>query len=305
MYKKKSITVKVPATTANIGAGFDCLGAALTLYNEFTFTESEKPTSINIIGDDSAKVNIDQNNLLYKSFLHYYEHIKEPPPRVEIDIKIGVPLARGLGSSATAIVGGLLGANYFSSLGVSFNTIIDLAIAMEGHPDNVVPALKGNCVLSVTNGNSWEFASINWHDNIVPIVAIPDFELSTEKARSVLPKQLSYSDAVFNMSHLGLLIKGLESGNVQWLRCALNDRLHQPYRKSLIKGFETVEEAIKPVGGYGLVISGAGPTLLTLSDFARAERVAEVMKQAWLSEGINAQVCCLNLDLKGATVNVH
>lgn len=297
-----SVTLQVPATTANIGPGFDCLGAALTLYNQFQFTIIDTETTVNIIGTDSAKVNIDKNNLLYKSFVYLYQHIQQTPPNVAIDIKIGVPLARGLGSSATAIVGGLMAANYLAGNPLNSSEITKKAIAIEGHPDNVVPALQGNCILSVGNDQNWQFVPITWHENIIPIVAIPDFELSTEEARKVLPSQISYPDAVFNISRLGLLIKGLETGNPDWLKSALNDQLHQPYRKSLIKGYHAVEKAVISNGAYGMVISGAGPTLLALAPKSQAQTVSQAMKQAWQTQGVKADLQILSLDFEGAKI---
>lgn len=297
-----SVTVRVPATTANIGPGFDCLGAALTLYNQFKFTINNNSTNIKIIGEESAKINIDKNNLLYKSFVALYEHIEQNPPHVDIEITIGVPLARGLGSSATAIVGGLMAANCLSGNTLDFAEITNMAIAIEGHPDNVVPALMGNCILSVGNDQNWQFVPITWHENVTPIVAIPDFELSTEEARSVLPSKITYADAVFDISRLGLLIKALETNNSDWLKLALNDQLHQPYRKSLIKGYEVVEKEAIANGAYGMVISGAGPTLLALSDKSAAESVSLAMKQAWKTQGVIADVQVLSLNLQGAYV---
>jgi homoserine kinase len=296
-----SVKVQVPATTANIGPGFDCLGAALNLYNQFKFTVTDRETTIQIIGEESAKVNIDKNNLLYQSFVQLYEHLQQTPPPVAMEIKIGVPLARGLGSSATAIVGGLMAANYLAGNPLNSSEIIKLAIAIEGHPDNVVPALMGNCILSVGGDQNWQFVPLTWQENIIPIVAIPDFELSTEEARSVLPSQISYPDGIFNISRLGLLIKGLETGNSDWLQSALDDRLHQPYRKSLIKGYDAVKKEAMAQGAYGMVISGAGPTLLALADTSVAESVRVAMQQAWESLGVKADVRSLCLDSQGAT----
>lgn len=298
------ITVKVPATTANIGPGFDCLGAALTLYNEFTFTlKDQGNTSFQVIGVESEKVSLTEDNLLYKSFVKLYEYLGQTPPPVEIQIKVGVPLARGLGSSATAIVGGLLGANHFVTQPLSNTELLNLAIAIEGHPDNVVPAFLGNCILSVKEADTWEFVPINCHSDLAFILAIPDFELSTEEARKVLPKQLSYSSAVYNISHLGLLIKALETGTEKWLKMALNDELHQPYRQDLIKGYEEVKKAALQAGAYNMVISGAGPTLLSVTSQNLANQVASKMEKAWKLIGVNAKVQCLALDLTGAKIS--
>lgn len=304
----KPVTVTVPATTANLGPGFDCIGAALTLYNTLEFSHLEPSSSTEILritvqGTEAGGVQTDESNLAYQAFIKLYNHLGQTPPPVHINIQLGVPLARGLGSSATAIVGGLVGANALAGNPLSQTEVMQLAIEMEGHPDNVVPALLGNCQLSVSRGEAtsgWEICQIPWDSKIVPVLAIPDFELSTAEARRVLPKDYSRADAIFNTAHLGLLIRGLETGNPDWLRYSLQDKIHQPYRKSLIRGFETVRTAALTAGAYELVISGAGPTLLALTDANSASTVAEAMTSAWKQEGVNPEVKILQLDLQGA-----
>lgn len=297
-----SITVKVPATTANLGPGFDCIGAALTLYNKFTFTPlDEGGLIIHVTGAEAERVQTDESNLLYQAFVKCYEYIGQTPPPVKMAIELGVPLARGLGSSATAIVGGLVGANQLASAPLSQLEVMKLAIAMEGHPDNVVPALLGGCCLAATSADGWEVCDIPWHSDIIPVVAIPDFELSTSEARQVLPTEFSRADAIFNTAHLGLLLRGLQTGQGEWLRAALQDRLHQPYRQALIPGYDAVNEAALAAGAYGMVISGAGPTLLALVDRLHSQAVEAAMLSAWQSVGIIAVVRSLSLDTQGAS----
>ncbi|AFY78454.1 MAG: homoserine kinase [Hydrococcus sp. C42_A2020_068] len=306
MTNDKVVTVTVPATTANLGPGFDCMGAALTLYNQFQFTllpKAETDTvEITVKGMEAQRVSLDKNNLLYQSYVKLYQHLEKKPPSVAIEIQLGIPLARGLGSSATAIVGGLVGANLLAGSPLDVSEIMELSIALEGHPDNVVPALLGNCQLSVGEAGNWQICEIPWDSNIVPVVAIPDFELSTEEARSVLPSQINRSDAIFNMARLGLLVRGLETGRGDWLRMAMEDKLHQPYRQGLIRGYETVKSAALSAGAYGMVISGAGPTLLAFSNKEQAESIASAMAKAWKSEGVSAEVRSLFLDTQGTKV---
>jgi homoserine kinase len=218
---------------------------------------------------------------------------------VKLEIMLDVPLARGLGSSATAIVGGLVGANQLAGEPLDRFELMKLAIAIEGHPDNVVPALLGGCRLAA-GGETWAICEIPWHESVVPIVAIPDFELSTEQARSVLPAQYSRADAIFNTAHLGLLVRALETGRGDWLRVAMQDRIHQPYRQTLIPGYEAVRAAALGAGAYGMVISGAGPTLIALADTAEAVTVATAMSEAWQVGGITAQQKVLQIDAHGA-----
>jgi len=349
-----TVTVTVPATTANLGPGFDCIGAALSLYNRFQFSRLEPSATeklkITVTGQEAAKVKTDDSNLAYQAFIKLYGYLNQSPPPVAIHIDMQVPLARGLGSSATAIIGGLVGANELAGKPLSQVEVMQLAIELEGHPDNVVPALLGGCRLAASNappqpplskgrlreefplreaglteqspldldaeilpsppfskggqgGGSWEICDIPWHPNIVPVVAIPDFELSTAEARKVLPADYSRADAIFNAAHLGLLVRALESGNENWLRCALQDKIHQPYRQSLIKGYEAVQQAALNAGAYGMVISGAGPTLLALTDVANAEAVEREMAAAWMEFGVKADVRAIGIDTQGSQVS--
>ena len=299
-----SVCVTVPATTANLGPGFDCIGAALTLYNELKFTEQEvnqnQKLAINVTGTEAAKVSTDESNLVYQAFIKFFQHIQQTPPSIKIDIKLGVPLARGLGSSATAIVGGLIGANVLAGEILTTAQIMELAIKIEGHPDNVVPALLGGCRLAATSDIGWEICDIPWNSEVVPVVAIPDFELSTSEARQVLPAQVSRGDAIFNTAHLGLLLRGLETGNQDWLRAALQDKLHQPYRKKLINNYDVINTAALSAGAYGMVISGAGPTLLALTNTANSQAVATAMVSEWENKGVKAEVRTLQIDNQGA-----
>lgn len=355
MPETSTVTVTVPATTANLGPGFDCIGAALSLYNRFQFSRLEPSATeklkITVTGKEAAKVKADDSNLAYLAFVKLYDRLNQSPPPVAIHIDMQVPLARGLGSSATAIVGGLVGANELAGKPLSQVEVMQLAIELEGHPDNVVPALLGGCRLAASNpppqpplskgglreefplreaglteqspldldaeilpspplskggqgGGSWEICDIPWHPNIVAVVAIPDFELSTAEARKVLPADYSKADAIFNAAHLGLLVRALETGNENWLRCALQDKIHQPYRQSLIKGYEAVQQAAVNAGACGMVISGAGPTLLALTDVANAVAVEKAMAAAWMEFGVKAEVRAIGLDTQGAQVSL-
>ncbi len=292
--------VTVPATTANLGPGFDCLGAALTLTNRFTFSVSDRPYVV-VHGAEAAGVASSPDNLAYRAYCRLYEHLGREAPPVYLEIELGVPLARGLGSSATAIIGGLVGANRLAGFPLSHAEVLQLAIALEGHPDNVVPALLGGCRLAV-QGQEWHWIEIPWDADVVPIVAIPNFELATETARQVLPTTCSYADAIFNISHLGALLRGLETGQREWLQVALADRLHQPYRESLIKGYAELQQAAVAAGAYGLVISGAGPTLLALGDPVSAPTIAKALQDTWATLGVQARVEVLAVQQEGTTV---
>ena len=298
-----SVTVQVPATTANIGPGFDCLGAALKLYNRFTFTPQTRALTMTASGVNADRVGLDTDNMAYTSFVKLFEHLGKPVPGVNIALHMEIPLARGLGSSATAIVGGLVGANHLAGNPLSLAEISELATEIEGHPDNVVPALCGGCRLSATGvDRSWEVSELSWHPRVVPVVAIPTFELSTQEARQVLPLTYDRSSVVFNMAHLGLLMQGLATANPDWLKAGLQDHIHQPFRQSLISHYDEVRLAALAAGAHGLVISGAGPTLLALSTPEAAEAVRSAMALAWETVGISAQTRVLELDRQGAQI---
>jgi len=303
-----AISVTVPATTANLGPGFDCLGAALTLYNRFHFRRAEASAllTIQVSGPEADRVGTDESNLVYKAFAALFHQIGQPVPAVEITIELGIPLARGLGSSSTAIVGGLLGANSLTATPLSQDELVALATELEGHPDNVVPALLGGCYLAAPNpDHTWTLCPIPWHPDLVPVVAVPDFELSTEAARQVLPPHYRLDDAVFNLSHLGLLVRGLETGQPDWLAAALADTIHQPYRQALIPGYNAVRQAALAAGAYGLVISGAGPTLLAIASPEAAPTVAQAMATTWQQQGQTVTVHQLQVQPQGSQVSVQ
>lgn len=302
MTTPSTTTVTVPATTANLGPGFDCIGAALSLYNrlKFSIADSAIELKIAVTGNEAPRVSTDKSNLAYQAFVKLYEYINQTPPPVLIEIDLGVPLARGLGSSATAIVGGLLGANQLAGNPLSQTEVMNLAIAIEGHPDNVVPALLGGCRLTASTPTGWEICDIPWHPDIVPVLAIPDFELSTAEARRVLPTEYSRADTIFNTAHLGILLRGLETGRGEWLQAGMQDKMHQPYRKSLIKGYEEVRLAAINAGAYEMVISGAGPTLLALTNSFTTSTVVTAMADAWKNQGVVTEVQALQIDTKGA-----
>lgn len=306
VFESESVLVSVPATTANLGPGFDCLGAALTRYNRFTFTRStpETPLHIEVTGTGSDRVSTDASNLAYVAFCEFFKRIAQPLPPLRLAIALDVPLARGLGSSSTAIVGGILGANALAGSPLSAADLATLATDIEGHPDNVVPALLGGCRLAtVDDQGQGILCDVPWHSSIVPIVVVPAFEVSTAEARQVLPQHYSRADAVYTLGHLGLLLRALATGNGDWIRAALGDRIHVPYRKTLIPGYDAVVQAALDTGAYGVTISGAGPTLLALGRADRAAAIAQSMATTWQRQGIEiVDAGALSIDAVGATV---
>jgi homoserine kinase len=260
--------------------------------------------SITVTGLDSDRVATNASNLAYVALCKCFQHLDQPVPPIQMEIALDVPLARGMGSSSTAIVGGILGANALAGEPLDLAALAQLATEIEGHPDNVVPALLGGCRLATTNdaGQS-AICEVPWHPAIVPIVVVPAFEVSTAKARKVLPQQYSRADAVYTMGHLGLLLRALETGHWDWLRTAIGDRIHEPYRKTLIPGYDAVTAAALAAGACGVTISGAGPTLLALGNEEDSPAIAQQMAATWQQQGIEiVDARPLKIDTIGATV---
>ena len=255
--------VKVPGTSANIGVGYDCLGVALDYHLELEVEESDKIEFL----ENGAPFSIPiEDNYIFEAIKYTEKHLVKNIPSYKVNvIKNNIPLARGLGSSSSAIVAGILIANTFAGNVLDTQQIVKLAVDMEGHPDNVVPAILGGMVLTAHDKDNIVYSTVSNCDDLYYYVMIPDFKLSTEKARSVLPKSYLVSDVINNMAKLGLLVNYLNNGKYDNLRFLLGDKLHQPYRYALINNSQEIFEATKKYGALGEYISGAGPTLMALN----------------------------------------
>jgi homoserine kinase len=217
-------------------------------------------------------------------------------------VRLAVPPARGLGSSATAIVAGLVGANALMGEPLSREKLLELAIDIEGHPDNVVPSLVGGlCLTARAASQRWRVLRCEWDVSVKAVVAIPAIRLSTSEARRAMPRSIPISDAVLNLGALSLLLQGLRSGNGDLISDGMHDRIHEPYRWGLIQGGRAVREAALASGAWGCVISGAGPTLLALGPEASAEAVGEAMVHAWKTEGVESHHAVMGLQHRGST----
>ena len=297
------IKIKIPATSANIGSGFDSLGIALTMYNEVMLEESDE---ISIESLDDVKVPTDENNLVYWSAKRLYEECGKKIPGLKINQINNSPMARGLGSSSACIVAGLLGANRFLGSPLSKNELINLASKIEGHPDNTSPAITGGLVTSAIEGERVYSVTVPVAKNIRFAVMIPPFELKTDLARSVLPQSYSKDDVVYNLSRAALMTASLFSGSLDNLRVAVSDKLHQPYRAKFIHGFENIFRLSYELGSYGTYISGAGPSIISIVD----ENSSENFKKYALSrfkdknEG-DWKLLMLESDSIGATISIE
>ena len=300
----QGVVVDVPATTANLGPGFDCLGAALDLGNRFELRVIEggaERFDLIIEGSEGAHLRGGPDNLVYRAAQRVWREVGEEPVGLEARVQLAVPPARGLGSSATAIVAGLIGANALVGEPLSKEKLLELAIDIEGHPDNVVPSLLGGlCLTARAASQRWRVVRCEWHPSVLAVVAIPAIRLSTAEARRAMPRSIPIPDAVINLGALTLLLQGLRTGNGDLIADGLHDRIHEPYRWGLIQGGRAVREAALAAGAWGCVISGAGPTLLALAPAERTAAISASMVSAWEQEGVSSRGEVLGLQQAGS-----
>lgn len=254
------IEVRVPATSANMGPGFDCLGVALNMFNTFYIEEIEG--GLEILGCEDEYKN--ENNLVYKSMERFFNRVGYRPKGIRIRIEGEIPKSRGLGSSAACILGGVLAANEISGGKLNRKEILELATEIEGHPDNISPALYGGMQVSIVEGSRVYNERIELPIGIKFCAIIPDFTLSTSEARGVLPKNIPYRDAAFNVGRASLLIAALLKGNFDLLKAACMDKMHENYRGSLIKNYNEIISASSYLNPSGVFLSGAGPTIMNI-----------------------------------------
>lgn len=297
------IRVDVPATSANLGSGFDSLGVALTLYNRVWMEVSDQT---HISSKDDIAVPADKSNLIYWSANHLYETCGKKLPGLTIMQENNIPMTRGLGSSSACIVAGLVGANRFLGNPLTKNDLINLASEMEGHPDNTTPALMGGLVTSAIDSNRVYSVSVPVATNIRFGVFIPNFELKTEVARGVLPDTYTREQAVYNLSRSALMTSALFSGSLENLRVAVQDKLHQPYRKGFISGIETVFRTSYELGSYGTYISGAGPSIISIIDDKNEQTFLEHAIPSLEEKGIHGwRFVVLKADTGGAKITIE
>ena len=295
------LEVIVPATSANIGPGYDCLGIALNLYNKFYFEEIDE----GIIIEEKEKEYINEDNMVYQSMLYFFEKVKPSiiPKGVKIKIIDNIPICRGLGSSATCIIAGLMGANYLSKSNLNKEEILKLATEIEGHPDNVAPAIYGNMIVSFMEDEKIYYDTIKVPKNLRFCALIPDFKLSTEKARGVLPKTIDHKDGVFNVSRATLLVTAFMNNNLELLKVACKDKFHQEYRSPLINDYDKIVTYSNKLNCLGTFLSGAGPTIMSLTSDDDKDFLPD-MESYLLSLDNKLQIKDLHCDYNGVVVNI-
>ena len=305
---KKLVTFKIPATSANIGSGFDSVGLALDLYNEIHIysNENSKKIEFEISGEGENEISKDDNMILDAMKLVYKRLKAKPDKGCIIKCVNRIPLSRGLGSSSAAIIGGLLSANYILGNKLSIeDDILNMSVQLEGHPDNVSPAILGGIISGVVRKNEdFKYVKINPPKNLKAIVAIPNFHLSTEIARNALPKEISFKDAIFNISRAALLTSALSSNRLDLLEVATDDKLHQDYRAKFIPGLKDLFKQAKDSGAYSVTISGAGSSILALvkNDEKIIKKVSESMKNSFSKKKIDSEIKVLNIPVKGILI---
>ena len=308
------VSVKVPATPANLGPGFDCMGLALPIYNTVTIEETVLPgtgVEINVIAENQSAdefslehIPMDENSIIYKAVELLYNSIGQTPSELKITIHSQIPIARGLGSSASVIVGGLIAANELLGKPADEAALLSIATEVEGHPDNVTPAIVGGLTLTAgEDDGSIVYRKIDWPEEWTLTVCIPEYELATDISRSVLPKEVPMQDAVFNAQRMGMFMQAIHTKDSKLMKLALKDRLHQPYRMKLVPGLEKIAERLKHEENVlGCVLSGAGPSILIISEKNNLDKIKSIVKEVWNDLNVKAELITLPVEKQGAVV---
>ena len=291
----KRVTIRVPATTANLGPGFDAFGCALNLYTDVTFEETD--CGLEITGCDEAYSGPD--NMAYTAYCAVLASLSEEIRGVKIHIESQIPICRGLGSSAALLVAGAMGANVLRGNKLSTQGLLNITNAMEGHPDNLAPAFYGGLTASMVDNGLPVTVNFPLHKDWEFLALVPDFDLPTPLARSVLPKDVSRADAIYNIAHGALVLKALELGDEKLLRTAMQDKLHQNYRRSLIQDYDAIEALVRTTGA-AFCLSGAGPTLLCITLDENLEE--KLQKKLPSVAKANWQMLPLHIDFQGARI---
>ncbi len=298
-------TARIPASTTNLGPGFDVLGLALQLYSTVTLEIDGVDPEVVVTGVDVDKIPSTPEHIAFKAVESIYQRCGVQQPKgLKLSIANGIPAIRGLGGSGTAILGGLLTANRLCELPFSQSEILNFATEIEGHPDNVAASLYGGFVISVQEGNHIHTIQLECDPALHVVLVIPDYTLSTKKARDILPKTLDFADAIYNISRSSLLVASIATGKLEMFTLAMKDRIHQPYRSQLISGFDEVVEAATAAGALSVALSGAGPTIAAYC-LENMEEIGKQMRGVFQSRNIPCKINILQADQEGASVWVQ
>jgi homoserine kinase len=298
----KEVRVRVPASTANLGPGFDCLGMALGLYHRLTVREtSGTGVVLRADGEGAAEVSKDQSNAVYRAMATVFADRAYTPGHLALYSESEIPLGRGLGSSAAAYIAGLVAAAQLCDCPIEPSWLIKAGLAAEGHADNAAAAVLGGLVVVLATDTTLEWVRMEPPGGIEAVALVPDFSLPTLEARAVLPQQIDFNTAVRNQARVGLLIAALSQGRSDLIQVSMEDELHQLHRRALVPGFNAVRQAGINAGALGVFLSGAGPTLMAFIKPGEG-RVGTAMQEAWLAHQVYAKIHYLAVDLTGAYV---
>ncbi|MBX4263337.1 homoserine kinase [Clostridium estertheticum] len=290
--------IKVPATSANMGPGLDTLGVAFKLYNKFIVEEIE--SGLEIFGCNKEFAN--NNNLVYTSMLKTFKKLQKDPKSVRLTFKTEIPVSGGLGSSATCILAGITAANRLCGDILTKQEVLNYACEIEGHPDNITPAMIGGMTVSIMNEGANHYNKIPINGGIKFCALIPKLQLSTKSSRAVLPETIPFKDAVYNVGMVSMLIVSLVNGDYEGVKLACKDKLHQPYRMGLIKNYSQISSFVKESEALGVFLSGAGPTIMVMlkKDDSNTEgKLKEFLK------GLSGSWETLNLEIDEDGLNIE
>ena len=298
------VRVKAPATTANMGPGYDCLGMALDVWNtiEIEVLDSGEPV-VEVTGEGAGELGTGRDNLVYRSMEFLFQDAEQEMPMVRIRCDNAIPLARGMGSSAAAIAGGLVAANAICSQDYTPNDLLEMAATIEGHPDNVAAAVLGGMQLVISDkteeGSRLYTVPINVPPELHAVIFVPQVRIATEDARAVLPEKVTVADAVHNMGRVGLLVASMATNHPEYLAIATQDLLHQPYRQPLFPAMKVIFKAALDAGALGVFLSGSGSTVLALTQ-GREMTVAYEMAEAARQASVEGNVSVTQPTVRGA-----
>ncbi|MBQ2219974.1 MAG: homoserine kinase [Elusimicrobia bacterium] len=302
----KTVKVRVPATTANLGPGFDVLGASLSLYNELEVSIAEDPKKAKFVvaGEGRKILPKDERNILWKAmdavFMLLDQNDKYSLKSFNIKLTNNIPLSSGLGSSSAARAAGIIAANQICGNKMTLGEMAQLGVKLEGHPDNIIPAFYGGVCVSINQGNDVIDVIKLPIPKIKAVVCTPGFELATERSRNILPSKYDRKDVVFNISRVALLTKAFCTNDFKLLQEAMQDKIHQPYRAKLIPVMQELIDAAVKEGAYGACLSGAGPSMIAFCDNSKAEKIAKAMAKIWKKETVPTKTFILSFDKNGA-----
>jgi homoserine kinase len=301
--KTHSVIVRVPASTANLGPGFDCLGLALDIWNEIEFSLSGDSLQINIEGEGSGSLPRDESNLIFQSMKTLANNFSIPLPEgIHLTSKNKIPVASGLGSSSAAVIAGLLGAKALFDLQINDNDLLKIGLSFEGHADNISACLFGGLSIAVIS-NAELIVKKMEISPLKVLIVLPAFGISTHQARAILPASFSMEDTKYNIGRTALLINAFHENDFEFMEIAMRDRLHQPYRFKIIPGTESVIETAFNNGAFGAALSGAGPAVIAFFEEGKT-KIGEAMLKAFNTEGLKARLFSTVTTNQGAQVSV-